>query len=69
VIVLPRVRVHEVGHEQRLTIVNNEAGERSAAQGPVTWLTLVVTQEQALQLAQAKWSGDLDVALLPPDQR
>jgi hypothetical protein len=31
----------------------------------VAWLTLIVTQDQAVQLAQARWSSDLDVALLP----
>jgi hypothetical protein len=28
---------------------------------------LIVSQEQALQLTVAKWNGDLDVALLPPE--
>ncbi len=70
-IVLPRATVYDLGHEGRLAVVNSEGSASTVAttnpQGPVKWLTLVVTQEQALQLAQAKWSGELDVALLPSD--
>jgi len=36
-----------------------------ARAGEISWLTLVVTQSQALQLAKAKWAGQLDVALRP----
>lgn len=68
-VVLPRATVYDVGHEQRLTVVNTELAERSGTQGPAKWLTLIVTPEQALALAQARWSGELDVALLPPEQR
>lgn len=66
VVVLPRATVYDVGHDQRVAVVNTELADRSGAQGAAKWLTLVVTQEQALQLAQAKWAGELDVALLPP---
>ena len=31
--------------------------------GPISWLTLAVTQQQASRLAQARWAGQLDVAL------
>lgn len=66
-IVLPRVAVYDVGHEQRVVAVNTGSGEGTspAPSGPVKWLSLVVNQEQAVQLAQARWSGELDVALLP----
>jgi hypothetical protein len=40
---------------------------RAAAQRPVGFLTLAVTEAQSLQVAQARWNGELDVALLPPD--
>ena len=65
-VVLPRATVYDVGHDQRVAVVNTELADRSAAQGAAKWLTLVVTQEQALQLAQATWAGELGVALLPP---
>jgi Flp pilus assembly protein CpaB len=68
-VVLRRVRVHDVGRDERVTVVNTaSAGEpspRPAAQGAVSTLTLVVTQGQALELARARWNGELDVALLP----
>ena len=68
-VVLPQATVYDVGHEQRLAVMNsNAAGDVGAGpttQGPVKWLTLVVSQEDALRLAQAKWSGELDVALMP----
>ncbi len=67
-VVLPRAAVYDVGYDQRVTVVNTDPADHPAAQGPVKWLTLVVSQEQALQLTQAKGQGDLDVALLPPQQ-
>jgi Flp pilus assembly protein CpaB len=72
VVVLPRATVYDVGYDERLTVVNTsgaaEAGGRAAAPGPLSSLTLLVDQEQAVQLAQARWAGELDVALLPPGQ-
>ena len=68
-VVLPRVTVYDVGHDQRTTVINtgsSDDADRSAA-GSVSVLTLIVSQEQALQLAVARWNSDLDVALLPPD--
>ena len=65
-VVLPQATVYEVGHDRRATVVNTELADRAGNQGEAKWLTLVVTQEQALQLAQARWAGELDVALLPP---
>lgn len=68
-VVLPRATVYEVGHAPQLTVINADSAGRGAAQGAVSWLTLVVTPEQAVELAQAKGAGDLDVALLPPEAR
>ena len=68
-VVLPRATVYEVGFEERLTVVKTSTSpdqeDRPTSQGTLSSLTLIVAQEQALQLAQAKWNGDLDVALLP----
>ena len=67
-VVLPRVTVHDVGYDERGAVINTDGADaagRSRSQRPLSWLTLIVTEEQALQLAQAKWSGELDVALLP----
>jgi Flp pilus assembly protein CpaB len=71
-VVLRRVRVHDVGRDERVTVVNTagagETAPRPAAQGPVSTLTVVVTQDQALELARARWNGELDVALLPASE-
>ena len=67
-VVLPRVAVYDVGRETS----SSSAGvplSRDATGGtgaPVTWLSVIVDEQQALQLTQAKWSGEIDVALLPP---
>jgi pilus assembly protein CpaB len=63
-VVLPRVAVYDVGHDQSLTTVSTNSST-SSAPGSVSSLTLIVTQQQALALAQAKWAGQLDVALRP----
>ena len=56
--------------DSRTTVINPATsldGERPAARGPISSVTLIVTQEQALQLARARWNGELDVALLAPE--
>ncbi len=66
-VVLERVTVYAVGYDERLTAISPAEGTASRADnGPLASLTLVVTSEQAAQLANAKWNGELDVALLPP---
>ena len=71
-VVLPRVRVFDLGRDERLTVVNTAdsgTSESSAgrAAGGVASVTLAVTQQQAVDLARARWNGELDVALLPPE--
>jgi Flp pilus assembly protein CpaB len=67
-VVLPRAIVYDVGHATTVGAVNVDAANVAVSPGQVRWLTLVVTQDQAVQLARARWAGDLDVALLPPVQ-
>lgn len=67
-VVLPRATVYDVGYDQRLNVVNTDLADRSSTQGQIKWLTLIVNQDEALQVARAKWSGELDVALLSPDR-
>ena len=67
-VVLPRAAVYDVGYGGNLTTISTAGSTtigNSSAQGSISWLTLIVTQNQALQLARAKWSGQLDVALRP----
>jgi Flp pilus assembly protein CpaB len=69
-VILPRVTVYDAGYEAGSTMVGTTgvSGTRGrvAEPGPLTWLTLLVTQDQSVRLAQAKWNGELDVVLLPP---
>lgn len=65
-VVLPRVTVYEVGYDERAAGLAPAPGGRPRRL-PVSSLTLLVTDVQALQLAKARARADLDVALLPPD--
>jgi Flp pilus assembly protein CpaB len=64
-VVLPQVTVYEVGRDSGSSLTSSSSSSSSASTGPLAWITLIVTQDQAVQLAQARWSSDLDVALLP----
>ena len=67
-VVLSRVTVYDVGYGGGVTTINTTGSAVTgspARAGEISWLTLVVTQSQALQLARAKWAGQLDVALRP----
>ncbi|HEX5501725.1 MAG TPA: Flp pilus assembly protein CpaB [Thermomicrobiales bacterium] len=67
VVVLERVRVYSVGYDERATLGNPTVGGATDSDvAPLASLTLAVTAEQARALANARHSGDLDVALLPP---
>jgi Flp pilus assembly protein CpaB len=67
--VLQRVQVFEVGRDRSLIGPSvGSADAASSARGAITSLTLAVTSDQALQLAEARRSGELDVVLLPPGQ-
>jgi Flp pilus assembly protein CpaB len=68
--VLDRVQVYEVGRDVTLSSpgVGSGSDAGSSARGAITTLTLAVTSVQALQLAEARRTGDLDVLLLPPPQ-
>lgn len=62
-VVLPKVTVYDVGYGTG-PLVSTGASPSGASSGPIDSLTLVVTQQQAGRLAQARWAGQLDVALL-----
>lgn len=67
-VVLPRAAVYDVGRDRPSTAVVADTGD-APPQGAATWLTLVVTPDEAITLARARWAGALDVALLPPRPR
>jgi Flp pilus assembly protein CpaB len=67
-VVLARVSVYDVGYGETMATINTSGSMATGSSlngGAISWLTLIATQEQALQLAQAKWAGQLDVALRP----
>jgi Flp pilus assembly protein CpaB len=76
VVVLPRVAVYDVGYDDRAAVVNADATAASAdlgaasktSRGAPTSVTLSLSSDQTLQLAQARWNGDIDLVLLPPAQ-
>jgi Flp pilus assembly protein CpaB len=65
-VVLDRATVYDIGREQSTGLGNAASTPSLTSSGTATWMTLIVTSEQAQRLAQARWSSDLDVALLPP---
>lgn len=66
-LVLPRALVYDVGYDQRVTFVGSGDPSRNPS-GPISSVTVVVGQnDQAPALSQARWAGDLDVALLPAE--
>lgn len=65
-VVLPRATVYDVGHAETVGAVNVNLTSTPVSPASTRWLTLVVSQDQAIALAQAKAAGDIDVALLPP---
>jgi Flp pilus assembly protein CpaB len=67
-VVVDRATVFDVGRESTaggLASAVEGTGDR-AERGAITSVTLVVTADQARDLAEARRSGELDVALLPP---
>jgi len=67
-VVLPRVTVYDVGHASAVGGVNVDLTHDAVSASTVRWLTLIVSQDQAVSLVRAKWAGEVDVALLPPAQ-
>jgi Flp pilus assembly protein CpaB len=69
-IVLPRAIVYDTARAQQptnsLTGAGADVGSPSPTSGAASWISVVVTQDQAVQLAKARWGQDLDVALLAP---
>ena len=64
--VLSRVQVYSIG-DQRATGPFASA-DRPGAGAHVTWLNVLVTDEEAHALATARWTGELEVLLLPPQR-
>jgi pilus assembly protein CpaB len=63
-VILPQASVYDVGRDQQQIPVGSGASA-TTDEAAVNWVSLVVTQDQAVTLANARWNSDLDVALAP----
>lgn len=63
-VVLSNATVYDVGREDQAAAVGAADNSQSASAG-ATWAAVIVTQDQAVQLANARWNSDLDIALVP----
>lgn len=68
-VVLQAATVYDVGYGDSMTVADPTLESSSGVARPVVWLSLAVTEAEALALANAKSSGELDVALLPPGMK
>jgi Flp pilus assembly protein CpaB len=65
-VVLPRATVYDVGYDQQTAVVNAESAGQASTPGSVRWLTLALSVPDAIKTTQAKYAGEIDVALVPP---
>jgi Flp pilus assembly protein CpaB len=67
--VLERASVYEVGRDQNFGSSSSLSNDPDAAQrGAIATVTLAVSHADALALAEARHTGDLDIVLLPPPE-
>jgi Flp pilus assembly protein CpaB len=64
-VILPQATIYDVGREDQAAVVGSTSSGQPAPASGATWAALIVSQDQALQLANARWNSDLDVALVP----
>jgi Flp pilus assembly protein CpaB len=64
--VLDRATVYAIGTREASSTAFAVADQSSLGSGKLAWLAILADATQAQALAKARWTGDLDVALLPP---
>lgn len=57
--------VQAVGRERRLGTSSGSAVDQTPTDAAITWLTLLIGEDTALELGAARWNADLDIVLLP----
>jgi Flp pilus assembly protein CpaB len=67
-VVLDKAQIYQVGREQSIGSSSVTSDSEAAPRGAIASLTLVVSPDQARQLAEARRTGELDVLLLPPPE-
>jgi len=73
-VILPNATVYDVGRDAQSaggvgSASGTSSGTGAGAGGAVTWASLIVTPDQALKVANARWNADLDVALVPAQEQ
>ncbi len=68
-VVLQAATVYDVGYGDSVIVADPTLESSSGVARPVVWLSVAVTEAEALALANAKSSGELDVALLSPSMK
>lgn len=61
-VLIDRALVRSVGYDTSTAAINASPADGSPSHGAINAVTLVLTSEQAVAVAQARWNGDLDVA-------
>lgn len=64
--VIERAAVYAVGRQDASSTVFAAEDTSDAGPGRLAWLALLLDDAQFQALAKARWTGDIDVALLPP---
>jgi Flp pilus assembly protein CpaB len=67
--VVDRATVYAVGLREVSSPAFAVADQGAGGGGKLAWLALLADASQAQGLAKARWTGDLDVVLLPPTDR
>lgn len=69
-VLLPAATVYAVGRERRVGTTGGlgggDTGATDDASGTILWITLLMSEEAAIEMGNARWNGELDVVLLPP---
>ncbi len=66
-VLIDQARVREVGYDPSTASVSTSATDVNSP-GAIRSVTLLLTRQQAVEVARAKWNGELDVALVAPAQ-
>lgn len=64
-VILNKATVYDTGREDQGGVVSNASNGQPTTASSATWAALIVSEDQAVQLANARWNSNLDIALVP----
>lgn len=70
-VLIDRARVREIGYDQSTPSISSSSTEANLPAEAIRSVTLLLTRSQAIEVARARWNGELDVARVataPGDQ-